>query len=393
VAGILTVDTIQSDSSYASTLNVASKMNFAAGMQIGGQDATFGNRNKIINGSMQVAQRNTSAAGVVATGYYACDRMQWYKSGNAMTVTISQAADGPAGFSTCHKIQTTTANTSIASTEYTGNLYYTVENKDMQDLAWGTASAKPMTLSFWVKSNKTGTYSVSPYLAISGSYYIFGSTYTINAADTWEYKTIVIPGFTTTAIPNDNGGAFQLYLNVRCGTGYTTGTAATTWSTYTTTNWAVGHTAQWGTSTSDYISVTGLQLEKGSAATAFEYRPYQQELALCQRYLPSFEFKAGQELSIVGMSYSSTYGFYSIPYQVTPRSAATGISYNGTVTNLQIYQGGSNVSLTGLILASATTTYMTLRGQTASGLTAGYASALSSELSASTKIFFTGCEL
>jgi hypothetical protein len=323
MAGTLTVDTIQSDSSYASTLNVASKINFTSGMQIGGQDTTFGNRNKIINGSMQVAQRNTSAAGVVATGYYACDRMQWYKSGNAMTVTISQAADGPAGFSTCHKIQTTTANTSIASNEYTGNLYYTVENKDMQDLAWGTASAKPMTLSFWVKSNKTGTYSVSPYLTISGSNYVFGSTYTINAADTWEYKTIVIPGFTTTAIPNDNGGAFQLYLNVRCGTGYTTGTAATTWSTYTTTNWAVGHTAQWGTSTSDYISVTGLQLEKSSAATAFEYRPYQQELALCQRYYEVMAFPSGYGGIPVtlGQSYQSRKVIGPFCFKVDKRAA------------------------------------------------------------------------
>ena len=349
MAGTLTVDTIQSDSSYASRINVTSNVaftasanfnsnvaftspvNFTGGMQVGGQDTTFGGmRNKIINGSMQVAQRNTSAAGVVATGYYACDRMQYYRSGNALTVTISQAADGPAGFSSCHKVQTTTANTSVATNDLVSNTFYTVENEDMQDLAWGTASAKPMTLSFWVKSNKIGTYSVSSYLNFSSSFYVFANTYSINTADTWEYKTIVIPGFTTTTIPNDNAGAFGIYWNARCGTQYTSGTATTTWSAYTITNWAVGHTAQWGTSTSDYISMTGIQLEKGSAASAFENRHYGQELALCQRYYDQFVGGGGHALF---SSYGATYNYALWQFKVTMRATPTiaGI-YNGTVS-------------------------------------------------------------
>ena len=329
MAGTLTVDTIQSDSSYASRINVTSNVaftapvNFTGGMQVGGQDTTFGGmRNKIINGSMQVAQRNTSAAGVVATGYYACDRMQYYRSGNALTVTISQAADGPAGFSSCHKVQTTTANTSVGTGDLVSNTYYTVENEDMQDLAWGTASAKPMTLSFWVKSNKIGTYSVSSYLNFSSSFYVFANTYSINTADTWEYKTIVIPGFTTTTIPNDNAGAFSIYWNTRCGTSLTSGTATTTWSTYTNTNWAVGHTAQWGTSTSDYISMTGIQLEKGSAATAFENRYYGQELALCQRYYQTYP-GIGQGNKALWSSYGATYNYVIWSFKTTMRTSPT----------------------------------------------------------------------
>jgi hypothetical protein len=324
MAGILTVDTIQSDSSYASTLNVASKMNFTSGMQIGGQDTTFGNRNKIINGAMQIAQRNTSVSSVSSSGYYAADRMSLYfGSSSNFVVTVSQASDGPAGFTTCHKVQTTTANTTIGTNEYCGNLYYVVENRDIQDFAWGTASAKPVTVSFWVKSNKTGTYGFSPYISTGGSYYVVTKTYTINAADTWEYKTITLPPFTTTTIPNDNAGALSLYWNIRCGTGYTSGTAATNWSTYTTTNWSVGHTVQFGTSTADYISITGIQLEKGSVATPFEFRPYAQELGLCQRYYEVMTFPSGSGGIPVtlGQSYQSRKVIGPFCFKVDKRAA------------------------------------------------------------------------
>jgi hypothetical protein len=279
MAGTLTVDTIQSDSSYASTLNVASKMNFASGMQIGGQDATFGGmRNRVINGDMRIDQRNAGASVSVSTsGVYVLDR--WKNRANGGGVfTVQQSSIAPAGFNNSTIYTVTTADSSIAAADNYW-IIHEIEGYNVADLEWGTANAKTITISFWVRSSVTGTYTIA---LSNGTTYDrnYVTTYTINSANTFEYKTITITGDTTGTWGKTNGGGISLVFNLGTGTDYQT----------TANAWNAGF--KHGTSSSTNLIatngatfyITGVQLEKGSAATAFEYRQYGQELALCQRY-------------------------------------------------------------------------------------------------------------
>jgi hypothetical protein len=280
MAGTIVVDRIESDSSYTSTINVASKVNFTGGMQIGGQDTTFGGmRNRIINGAMTIDQRyagssNTKNAGSGDT--YHLDR--WLAANAADGVyTIQQVSDAPTGFINSLKITTTTADASIASGQV-NLIRQSIEGLNVSDLAWGTASAKTITLSFWVKSSLTGQFGGS--LTNSAANRSRTYTYTINAANTWEYKTITIPGDTSGTWLTTNGVGIRCDWNL--GTGSTYLAAPGSWNASNLVG-ATGDTAVISTLNATW-QITGVQLEKGSSATAFENRMYGQELALCQRY-------------------------------------------------------------------------------------------------------------
>jgi hypothetical protein len=248
-----------------------------------------GRRNLIINSAMQVAQRGTSATGKNQNGYYACDRAQVYFNNiDQMVTTVSQDTDAPDGFTKSHKVLVTTAETSIDTNDLHCMLWYQIEGQDLQQLGYGDANAKPMTVSFWVKSNVTGTYTLSAYSSIGGANSVQAPTYTINTADTWEYKTLAISGNTTRGIVESNGIGMGFYWNGLVGSQYTSGTQSASWANYATNNWAVGHTADFGLDVNDYWQITGVQLELGKVATPFEHpRSYGEELAACQRYLYS----------------------------------------------------------------------------------------------------------
>jgi hypothetical protein len=279
VAGILTVDTIQSDSSYASTLNVASKMNFAAGMQIGGQDATFGGmRNRIINGDMRIDQRNAGASVTPTNQQYTLDR--WY-TGVAQTskLTIQQNAGSvtpPAGFTNYLGITSSSAY-SVTSTDFF-YVQQTVEGFNIADLGWGTANAQTVTLSFWVRSSLTGTFSGTLRNYAGNRTYPF--TYTINSANTWEKETITIPGDTTGTWTTTNSGGVDVGFSVGAGSSRSGTAGAWAGAAYYA---ATGATSVVGTNGATFY-ITGVQLEKGSAATAFENRSFATELFLCMRY-------------------------------------------------------------------------------------------------------------
>ena len=245
----------------------------------------LGRRNLIINGAMQVAQRGTSATGKTQSGYYCSDRFQvYFNSLGEMIATVSQDSNAPDGFSNSHKVLITTPEAaSYSATELHCGAWYKFEGQDLQHLQYGTSGAKDLTLSFWVKSNVTGTYTASFYKTTGGGKVVV-PTYTIDTADTWEYKTVTVSGDTAVAFANNTSNELDIYFNTAIGPGYTSGSAATTWSSYITTNWAVGHTAQFGLSANDYWQITGAQLEVGDTATDFEHRSYGEELALCQRY-------------------------------------------------------------------------------------------------------------
>ena len=240
----------------------------------------LGVRNLIINGDMKIAQRSTSVSGITTPAYYTVDRFKTSINGLG-TWTQSQDTDAPDGFATSLKMACTTADASPAASDYL-SIYQSIEGQNLQQLAYGTSLAKSFTISFWVKSNKTGTFNLM-CLQLDNSLEMFSQSYTINAADTWEKKTITYTGDIDGVINNDNGEGLRVYFYLAAGSDRTSGSSNTEWSTYTTANEASSQ-VNLADSTSNYINITGVQLEVGDTATPFEHRPYDMELARCQRY-------------------------------------------------------------------------------------------------------------
>ena len=242
------------------------------------------NRNLVINGAMQVAQRGTSATGLTSAneGYKTVDRLNHVlEATSELVVTSEQSTDAPDGFSKSVKLTVTTPETTVGSTERV-QVDYKLEGQNVQSIGAGTTSAQQLTVSFWVKSSVTGTYST--YIYGYGGNRIESHTYNINVAATWEQKTITFSADTTTANYADTSVAgLELGFLLSAGSGFT-GNPATTWEAYTTTNLADGHTADVATVSGATFQITGVQLEVGDTATPFEHRSYGQELSLCQRY-------------------------------------------------------------------------------------------------------------
>lgn len=237
-----------------------------------------GRRNMIINGAMQVAQRSTSAV-AVSNNYPSIDRFKGWKNTGAWTV--EQSTTAPDGFSTSLKAQVTTANSSLSANHY-AQLSQQIESQNLQHLQYGTSGAKTLTLSFYVRSNKTGTYFATIYKS-QNTDYLFTKSYTINSADTWERKTITIPADSNVpALLNNTGIGFYVFWNLALGTNFDDATD-NAWSS-NTSHYHDGNQVNWLDSTSNNFYLTGVQLEVGNSASPFEHRSYGEELALCQRY-------------------------------------------------------------------------------------------------------------
>ena len=262
-------------------LNGTDGVTFNDGSEQWAAASPIGTKNLIINGNMQIAQRGTSSSSITTSGYTTVDR--WTNSiGTAGTWTISQDTDVPTGqgFSNSHKYDCTTANGSLSAGSELA-IIQMIEAQNLQHLKFGTSSAETLTVSFWVKSNKTGTYIVEIYQWDSNR--AISKSYTINSADTWEKKTITIEGDTSGQIDNNNDRGFQVAWWIAAGSNNTSGTLQTSWGTLTSANRAVGQ-VNLADSTSNYINITGVQLEVGDTATPFEVMPYDMQLARCQRY-------------------------------------------------------------------------------------------------------------
>jgi len=236
-------------------------------------------RNRIINGDMRIAQRGTAALTVNSTsGFYAVDRFQARGQSSDGVFTVQQVSDSPAGFEYSLKATVTTVDSSLTSGQFY-YIRYMCEGYDVADLDWGTADAKTVTLSFWVKSSLTGTFGgVIPNVDLDRSYPF---TYTISAANTWEYKTITIPGDTTGTWNKTNSIGLRVIYALGAGSDIS-GTAGV-WAAANYQGGATGQTQVISTLNATW-QVTGVQLEVGSVATPFERRPFRAELALCQRY-------------------------------------------------------------------------------------------------------------
>jgi hypothetical protein len=340
-------------------------------------------RNRIINGAMVIDQRNAGASvSSAAGGTYFVDR--WRSSQNQNSKFSAQQNAGavtpPAGFTNYLGITSSSAY-SVLTGDYIA-VGQRVEGFNAADLGWGSAGAQSVTLSFWVRSSLTGTFGGA--VANSGSNRAYPFSYTISAANTWEQKTITVAGDTTGTWLTTNGVGIALYFNL--GSGATFSGTAGAWAAADYVS-ATGATSVVGTSGATFY-ITGVQLEKGSTATSFDYRPYGTELQLAQRYLP---FIAGGGSIFIGQCFSSTSTVIAIPYKVTPRVAPTGVTVTNATSSSVYNASGSGITV-------ATTTYVTagkdsafLTVTVASGLVSGNATGYI--MGGPTNIAFTGCEL
>jgi hypothetical protein len=248
-------------------------------------DQILTNRNLIINGAMQVAQRGTSETGVTTSGYkQAPDRFVFGLS-SLGTWTISQSTDAPDGFSNSYKIECTAADASPAPSNYF-IFQQRFEGQNLQHLKYGTSSAQSLTLSFWVKSNKIGTY-IAEFFQPSGTSRHINKAYTINSANTWEHKSITVVGDTSGVIDNNSGIGLYVIWWIGAGSDYNSGTLQTSWGIGNGQDRAVGNVNLADTIGNDW-QITGVQLEVGDTATPFEHRSFGDELARCQRYFYNY---------------------------------------------------------------------------------------------------------
>jgi len=239
----------------------------------------------IINGSMQMAQRGTSATGKTGSGYYTCDR--WNMSASSLgTWTQTQDTDVPTGygFANSLKMDCTTADASPGAGDNLA-LQYSFEGQNLQLLRKGTSNAQKTTISFWVKSVKTGTYICEVYDHDNSR--TISTAYTISSGSTWEQKIINIDGDTTGALGNDNAQSLSIQFHLAAGSDYTSGTLNTSWNANVNANRMVGQ-VNLGDSTSNDFWITGVQMEVGEYTSAtlppFQHESYGNNLQRCQRY-------------------------------------------------------------------------------------------------------------
>jgi hypothetical protein len=284
-------------------------------------------RNIIINGGMDIAQRGTSSSNV-SSGYHTCDR--WKFDRGVGTVTVSQETDAPTGSGFVKSFKVLEAGSgSNPSAGDTNLVQHLIEGQNLQYLRKGTSSAKPLTASFYVKGNLTGTYILE--LRDRDNSRQVSKSYTISSANTWEYKTISFPADTTGALDNDNATSLQFNFWVSAGTNFTSGTLNTTWNSETTANRAVGQVNLNGTP-NNYIQWTGIQLETGSQASDFEFLPHDVNLRRCLRYY--YQDTAFLDITVVRVSDSSrgVHKTLPVPMRATPTFTATSTNEIGNTS-------------------------------------------------------------
>jgi hypothetical protein len=334
-----------------------------------------GFKNRIINGQMQIWQRGTSFTGITG-GTYTADRFQINLGTIGSGVfKAEQVADAPAGtgFKYSLKLSPTTAMASVNAAAYIAHEQL-IEGFNCADLMYGTAYAQSITLTFWVKSNVAGLCcgTVIQNAAAAGAERSYPYNFTIASADTWQLVTVVIPGDTGGAIANNNTWGLQFNFGyMAIGSNYQNGTlnawnANPSGTAYLPSGFTYLNRAS---STSNYISITGVQLEKGSTATSFDYRPYGTELALCQRYYTQLK------LGCTGVFGSATSGNFSTQFPVQMRAAPT-YGQTGVITADNFYSATSTQSATSTTLLSADVSGGTFRLANFSGFTAGQPSQL-----------------
>jgi hypothetical protein len=344
--------------------------------------SSMGFKNRIINGAMVIDQRNAGASVTPASDQYLVDRFA-YGSSQASKFTAQQNAGSvtpPTGFSNYLGFTVASAVT-VGAGDYFF-FYQRVEGFNTYDLAWGTANAQTVTLSFWVRSSLTGTFGGVIQNAANNRSYPF--TYTISSANTWTSISVTIAGDTSgTWVGATNSVGLQIRWGL--GVGSTFSGTAGAWAGSNLVS-ATGAVSVVGTSGATFY-ITGVQLEKGSTATSFDYRPYGTELALCQRYFQTYVNANGACIPANGVFRSGSRADVTQILPVVMRSAPTIATTN--IGNINVYSGGSagaasafadngsNANTVAINISASGTEGRGVYLQ-ASGATAGYT--LSSEL-------------
>jgi hypothetical protein len=355
---------LQTNGSTAMSVNASQQVTFNNGANL---PNTFGFKNRIINGGMVIDQRNAGVA--ITGGGFALDRFQTVLTGiTSLVVASQQVTDAPSnsGFNYSYKYTVTTAATAYSTGGRTGILHR-IEGYNSADFMFGTVNAKSVTFSFWVKSSVTGTYSVG--FLNDDSSRAYPATYTVNSANTWEYKTITIAGCPDGTWLTTNGRGIQVEFCLgadtsRLGTANTWNSAFVVGATGTTLlSNTVGATFQ----------VTGVQLEKGSTATSFDFRPYGTELMLCQRYYE----KSYTQSTVPGTATQDgcfmtvridSIGSGTDRYKVTKRAAPTITTYSPEASNTTGARNYStNANITTTVVGIGDTGFYFVPGSTSTG--------------------------
>jgi hypothetical protein len=330
-----------------------------------------GFKNKIINGAMMIDQRYAGAANTPTASIYTLDR--WRVPTTAAKISVQQmngantsasnyeASSAPTGFTNSIKVTTTTANTPNAG-DYFG-VNQLVEGYNCADLDWGKATAKSVTLSFWVKSSLTGTFGGSIRTGDSSNY-SYPFTYTISTANTWTYATVVIPGPTAGTWNTGNGQGLDVWFSV--GTGSTFSGTANTWAASNYVN-ATGSVNVVSTLNATWY-ITGVQLEKGTTASSFEFRSYGKELMLCQRYYYQYSntglgdnvYLKSPYVSSFPNSSASVAMYFPTTMRAAPTMSGTlnagSINRQTSMTDHAVFQMGSTSGATAYAITSYTAT-------------------------------------
>ena len=274
------------------------------------------NRNMIINGNMQFAQRGTTSSISTSANTYLLDRFFTRIQGSSGAATASRETDAPNGLSKSLKFTVDTADSTLDSGHY-NRIHQEIEGHNGAALKWGTADAEPASLSFWVKSSVTGTYSIGIYNGNADRSYV--SEYTISAANTWEYKTIYIAPITTGSWVIDSSAEFRISWSLGAGSTFSTGTVDQWQSAF---NFSSSNNVNLMATSSATFFLTGVQFEVGPEATPFEHRSFGDELARCLRYYEQWDTVDGENIAI-GTSYSGINPHCVLNMKVIKRAAPT----------------------------------------------------------------------
>jgi hypothetical protein len=320
----------------------------------------YGFKNRIINGAMVIDQRNAGASVVFGTGsLFPVDRFKTYNTvGSGSTVQRSTTA--PAGFYNSLLFTVGTGASPSAADECI--FFQPIEGFNVLDLGFGTAAASSVTISFQVRSSVTGTYALRLRNQAGNRSYV--ATYTINAANTFETKSVTIAGDTSGTWAKDNTIGILLTFDLGSGSNYNTTAGAWQAGDFTRTSGCVNFIATSGAT----FYITGVQLEKGSTATSFDYRPYGTELALCQRYYQILISAATGLYQYIGSIFNSTRAFTSVTFKVNMRAAPT-IVNSSLVVNINV----NGTSFSGTVAAIYSGTQQTGIDLTSAGMTGGQA--------------------
>jgi len=311
----------------------------------------FGLKNRIINGAMVIDQRNAGASVSGTTGVYTVDRWTVQNNSGSARFNVRQNVNSvtpPAGYKYYLGVTSTSAY-SVAATDVIGIQQF-IEGYNIADLGWGASGAQTVTFSFWVRSSLTGTFGGN-IIEGAGATAFYPFTYTISSANTWEQKTITIAGPTIGTWDSTNGRGLQVLFNLGTGSTYNIGTAGA-WTT--NAHYAATGATNFVATNGATFYITGVQLEKGSVATSFDYRPFGTEFMLCQRYYqaPCGTSTTGIGQGGIGTFYAATTteAFNTINFPVPMRTTPTVTFYNGGGTSGGAHGLGTVGDITGVTL-------------------------------------------